>query len=127
MDEDSQMPASFLCWEARSYYPLFCTLAQIEQVFDVYHEPADVYNSNGAQASIMACLAEIRRALPWVKIEARMENAFFSDAIVSALDEKAIEFTISVPFERFVELKKQVQGWSRWRILDATWSFFECG
>jgi hypothetical protein len=112
---------------ARSYYPLFCTLAQTGQVFDVYHRPGNVHDSNGARAFILACIAEIQRALPWLKIEVRMDSAFFSDAIVSALDEKAIEFTISVPFERFVELKKQIQGRSRWRILDATWSFFECG
>ncbi|MGD0331499.1 MAG: transposase, partial [Nitrososphaeria archaeon] len=62
---------------ARSYYPLFCTLAQTGQVFDVYHRPGNV------------------------------------------------EFTLSVPFERFVELKKRIQERARWRSLDETWSFFE--
>ncbi len=110
---------------ARSYYPLFCTLAQTGQVFDVYHRPGNVHDSNGARAFILGCIAEIQRALPWLKIEVRMDSAFFSDAIVSALDEKSIEFTVSVPFERFVELKKRIEGRERWRTLDATWSFFE--
>ena len=61
-----------------------------------------------------------------MKIEVRMDSAFFSDAIVSVLDGKDVEFTLSVPFERFGELKKQIQEQSRWRTLDATWSFFEC-
>jgi len=111
---------------ARSYYPLFCTLAQTGQVFDVYHRPGNVHDSHGAREFIVACIASLKKALPWVKIEVRMDSAFFSDAIVSVLDEKDVEFTLSIPFERFVELKKQIQERSRWRTLDATWSFFEC-
>jgi hypothetical protein len=111
---------------ARSYYPLFCTLAQTGQVFDVYHRPGNVHDSHGAREFIVACIISLKKALPWVKIEVRMDSAFFSDAIVSVLDEKGVEFTLSVPFERFVELKKQIQERSRWRTLDATWSFFEC-
>ena len=111
---------------ARSYYPLFCTLAQTGQVFDVYHRPGNVHDSHGAREFIAACIRAFQQALPWVKIEVRMDSAFFSDAIVSILDEMDVEFTVSVPFERFVELKKQIQERSRWRILDATWSFFEC-
>jgi hypothetical protein len=111
---------------ARSYYPLFCTLAQTGQVFDVYHRPGNVHDSHGAREFIIACIASLQKALPWVKIEVRMDSAFFSDAIVSVLDERDVEFTLSVPFERFVELKKQIEERSRWRTLDATWSFFEC-
>jgi hypothetical protein len=111
---------------ARSYYPLFCTLAQTGQVFDVYHRPGNVHDSHGAREFIIACITSLKQALPWVKIEVRMDSAFFSDAIVSILDEKNVEFTLSVPFERFVELKKQIQERGRWRTLDATWSFFEC-
>jgi hypothetical protein len=111
---------------ARSYYPLFCTLAQTGQVFDVYHRPGNVHDSHGAREFIIACIAILKKALPWVKIEVRMDSAFFSDAIVSILDEKDVEVTLSVPFERFAELKKRIQERDRWRILDATWSFFEC-
>jgi hypothetical protein len=111
---------------ARSYYPLFCTLAQTGQVFDVYHRPGNVHDSHGAREFIVACIISLKKALPWVKIEVRMDSAFFSDAIVSVLDEKGVEFTLSVPFERFVELKKQIQERSRWRTLDATWSCFVC-
>jgi hypothetical protein len=110
----------------RSYYPLFCTLAQTGQVFDVYHRPGNVHDSNGAREFILGCIMELKRALPWLKIEVRMDSAFFSDEIVSALDAKSIEFTLSVPFERFVELKKRIEGRERWRFLDETWSYFEC-
>jgi len=39
-----------------------------------------------------------KQELPWLKIEVRMDSAFFSDEIVSALDGMGIEFTLSVPF-----------------------------
>lgn len=37
----------------RSYYPLFCTVAQTSQVFDVHHRPGNVHDSNGAQDFIL--------------------------------------------------------------------------
>lgn len=103
----------------RSYYPLFCTIAQTGQVFDVYHRPGNVHDSNGAREFITECISMIRKELPWVTIEVRMDAAFFSDEIVSMLDEKNIEFTISVPFERFSELKRMMQGRIRWRHINS--------
>jgi hypothetical protein len=32
----------------RSYYPLFCTVAQTGQFFDLLHRPGNVHDSNGA-------------------------------------------------------------------------------
>lgn len=33
---------------ARSYYPLFCTVAQSGQVLDAYHRPGNVHDSSGS-------------------------------------------------------------------------------
>jgi hypothetical protein len=110
---------------ARSYYPLFCTVAQTGQVFDVLHRSGNVHDSNGARAFILACIQEIRRLLPRVTIEVRMDAAFFSDEIVDELDREGIEFTISVPFERFPALKAMIEGRRRWRGVDDEWSYFE--
>ena len=71
----------------RSYYPLFCTVAQTGQVLDVWHRPGNVHDSNGAKAFILACIQEIRAILPQCLIEARMDSAFFSDDIVGMLDD----------------------------------------
>lgn len=109
----------------RSYYPLFCTLAQTGQVFDVWHRPGNVHDSNGAQAFIETCIGEIRAILPHCIIEVRMDSAFFSDAIVAMLEALDVEFTISVPFERFAVLKNLVESRKRWRGLNERWSFFE--
>jgi hypothetical protein len=109
----------------RSYYPLFCTVAQTGQVLDVWHRPGNVHDSNGAKAFILACLREIRAILPHCLIEARMDSAFFSDEIVSMLDTEGVEFTISVPFERFSALKALIEKRKRWCRLDKQCSFFQ--
>ena len=88
----------------RSYYPLFFTIAQTGQVLAVLYRSGNVHDSNGAQAFILSCIEQVQNALPGITIEVRMDSAFFSDAIVSALDEASVEYTISIPFERFAPL-----------------------
>lgn len=110
---------------ARSYYPLFCTIAQTGQVFDVYHRPGNVHDSRGAREFIIECISVIKKELPWITIEVRMDSAFFSDEIITVLDEMSIDFTVSVPFERFAELKGMIEARQRWRGMNDTWSYFE--
>jgi hypothetical protein len=109
----------------RSYYPLFCTIAQTGQVFDVFHRPGNVHDSNGAREFILACINTVREALPGVHIEVRMDGAFFSDALVTLLTDLGVEFTISVPFERFVELKGKIESRRFWQRLNEDLGFFE--
>lgn len=109
----------------RSYYPLFCTVAQTGQVLDVWHRPGNVHDSNGAREFIIACLQAIRRVLPHAVLEVRMDSAFFSDEIVTALHALKTQFTISVPFERLTALKDQINARTRWRRLGESQSYFE--
>lgn len=109
----------------RSYYPLFCTVAQTGQVFDVLHRPGNVHDSNGAKQFILACIEHMRRALPGAVIEVRMDGAFFSDALVTLLTRLRVEFTISVPFERFVELKSKIEKRQKWARIGAGLDYFE--
>ena len=110
---------------SRSYYPLFCTVAQTGQVFDFLHRAGNVHDSNGARKFILQCVQEVRGQLPGVVIEVRMDSAFFSDEIVAALAEQGIQYTISVPFERFVELKQMIEGRQRWSVINDELSYFE--
>jgi hypothetical protein len=98
----------------RSYYPLFCTIAQTGQVLDMLHRSGNIHDSNGALEFIEQCIAEVRKVLPKVHIEVRMDSAFFSDAIVRKLDELGVTYTISVPFERFHQLKKKIEARKWW-------------
>jgi hypothetical protein len=110
---------------ARSYYPLFCTIAQTGQVFDFAHRPGNVHDSREAQAFMTTCVDALRAALPGVQLEVRLDSAFFSEALLAYLDTAGIEFTISVPFERFVELKGLIEGRRRWRWIGPTVAYFE--
>ena len=103
---------------ARSYYPLFSTLVQTGEVFDVH-------DSNGARDFVVQCVDEIRSKLPKARIETRVDSAFFSEAIVDALDGAQVEFTELVPFERFPALKRMIEGRRRWRRIDEELSFLE--
>jgi hypothetical protein len=110
---------------ARSYYPLFCTIPQFGQVFDLLHRPGNVHDSHGAKAFILQCIERVRQVAPWAIIEVRLDSAFFSDEIVSALDGLGVEFTISVPFERFCALKRLVEERRHWQRIDGETSYFE--
>lgn len=109
----------------RSYYPLFCTIAQTAQVFDVLPRAGNVHDSNGALQFILDSIESVRATCPGIKIEVRMDSAFFSDEIVGKLEELGIEFTISVPFERFAELKRMIEGRRRWRCFNRELSYFD--
>lgn len=58
-------------------------------------------------------------------IESRMDSAFFSDQVVTLLDINQVEFTQSVPFERFAALKTQIENKVDWIEYDNEHAFFE--
>ncbi|MFQ5631633.1 MAG: IS1380 family transposase [bacterium] len=112
---------------ARSYYPLYCSVAQTGQFLDIHHRSGNVHDSNGAVEFMQERFQEVRHILPEAILESRVDSAFFSDDIITDMDELGVEFTASVPFERLAELKAMVENRKRWRSIDDTWSYFETG
>ena len=110
---------------SRSYYPLFCTVAQTGQFFDVHHRPGNVHDSNGADQFMLKCFSEAKEQLKNTAFESRMDSAFFNKKIMSILNSEHVKFTASVPFERLTELKGMVEKRKRWRRIDNQWSYFE--
>ena len=110
---------------SRSYYPLFCTIVQTGQVLDFLHRPGNVHDSKGARAFMLACIRAIELAAPGAQIEVRIDSAFFSDEVVTALEEHGIEFTLSVPFERFPQLKAMIEERQRWYRCGRGIAYFE--
>jgi hypothetical protein len=104
---------------------LFCTIAQTGQVLDFLHRPGNVHDSRGAREFILTSITAIREVLPGVCIEVRMDSAFFSDEIVSALSAARVEFTLSVPFERFVRLKHLIESQRQWWKLGSEMAAFQ--
>ena len=110
---------------ARSYYPLFCTVAQTAQFFDLLHRPGNVHDSNGADEFMLLCFENLRAKLQGTTFESRMDSAFFSKNVMSVFDDNHVKFSASVPFERLTELKDKIEQRKRWRRIDNEWSFFE--
>ena len=109
----------------RSYYPLFCCVAQTAQVLDALHRSGNVHDSNGAAGFMRQCIAEVRGRVGPTVVESRVDAAFFSDEIATLLNDQGVEFTMSVPFERFPHLKGIIEARRRWRRLDGEWDYFE--
>lgn len=109
----------------RSYYPLLCTVAQSAQVLDALHRPGNVHDSHGAIPFMRECFTAVRGRLPSTILESRVDSAFFSDEIATALNDQGVQFTMSLPFERFAELKQLIEARQRWRRLDQEWDYFE--
>ena len=110
---------------ARSYYPLFATVAQTAQFFDMHHRPGNVHDSNGAIDFIAHTLYRLGRELPGVRLESRVDSAFYDERIFRVLDELSGGFTCSLPFERFPKLKALIEARRRWRCIDDDLAFFE--
>jgi hypothetical protein len=110
---------------SRSYYSLFCTVAQTSQFFDLLHRPGNVHDSNGADEFMMQCFDKAKDELKNTLFESRMDSAFFSETILSVLDSRYVKFTASVPFARFPQLKEIIENRKRWRTIDREWSYFE--
>lgn len=109
----------------RSYYPLFCTIAQTAQVFDFLHRTGNVHDSNGAIDFAAQCFKSLKAGNPGITIESRMDGAFFSREMVERLTGQGSQFTISVPFLRMTELKGLVESRERWTPIDEDLSYFE--
>lgn len=109
----------------RSYYPLFATVAQTGQVVDVVHRPGNVHDSNGAADLITDVLTKARERHRNARVEARLDAAHFSEKTCLQIASLGVEFTVSVPFERFSDLKHTIEERSRWHTIDGTWTYFE--
>ena len=111
---------------ARGYYPLFCTVSQTGQFLDLHHRPGNVHDSREAEAFIEAKIDAVRSVLPHARLESRLDSAFFSESLLATLEALAVEFSISVPFERFPGLRARImRRTSGWVRIDDDRSFIE--
>lgn len=111
---------------SRSYYTLLCTVAQTAQVLDILHRPGNVHDSNGAKEFIESCVERVKQHSPGATIESRTDSAFFDEKLFDLQESLQVEYTNSVPFARFLELKERVEQRKCWYRLDDRTSYFEC-
>jgi hypothetical protein len=109
----------------RSYYPLFATIAQLDQVLSVLHRSGNVHDSHNAGDFMEHAVKLVRKALPDTLIEVRADSAFYSNEIIERLEDLGVEFTISVPFERYANLKGIVESRKRWRHINPALKYMQ--
>lgn len=63
--------------------------------------------------------------MPSAQLEARIDSAFYGEDFLHALADVRVQFTGSLPFERFPELKRMIEGRTTWHRIDDTWSYAE--
>jgi len=99
---------------APSYYPLLCHVAQTGHFLQVRNRPGNVHDSKGALAVIQDCIAQIKVMLPGVKIEVRLDAAFFQEPILAWLDRHGVEFAVKVPMHSWTGLKSGINAINYW-------------
>ncbi len=109
---------------SRSYYPLFCSVAQTGQILDHRHRPGNVHDSRLSLPFMKYCIRTIRNRVKGVILEARMDSAFFSEKTVHLLNQERVLFTVSVPFHRFAPLKEIISRRRKWARINGGLSYF---
>ena len=109
----------------RSYYPLLCTVAQSGQALDFLHRPGNVHDSNGAEGFMEGCFEAVTTVFPGATLEMRADSAFFNERLVEVQDRWETQFSFSVAFERFVELKGLIEDRELWYVADQDTDYFE--
>ena len=109
----------------RSYYPLYCTVAQTGQVLEHLHRPGNVHDSNKSYSFMKYNIMKIKQELPNAIIESRKDSAFFSEKTVNLLNSEGVEYSISVPVNKFSILKKLMMGKRKWIRINSKWDYAE--
>jgi hypothetical protein len=99
---------------APSYYPLLCHIAQTGHFLQVRNRPGNVHDSKGALRLMQDCVAEVRRILPGVRVEVRLDAAFFQRDILKWLSRNGVEFIVKVPMHTWTRLKPAINALRYW-------------
>jgi len=109
----------------RSYYPLLCTVAQSAQAFDLLHRPGNVHDSQGADEFMRECITAMQKGFPNATLETRTDSAFFNEQLVATQEHFGVQYSVSVPFQRFPQLKGMIEDCSDWSAVDEKTDAFE--
>ena len=69
----------------------------------------------GAAEFMQACFTEARGVLKNTIFESRLDSAFFNEEVLSGYNRQGVQFSASVPFERFPASKAMVESRKRWK------------
>lgn len=110
---------------AKSYFPLLCHVAQTGHFLQVKNRPGNIHDAKcGALRVIKDCVAQVREQMPGVRIEVRMDAAFFQEEILDYLQREKIEFAVKVPMWKWLKLKETINARHHWHHAEEKLSWF---
>jgi hypothetical protein len=111
---------------AKSYFPLLCHVAQTGHFLQVKNRPGNIHDAKcGALGVIKDCVAQVREQMPGVRIEVRMDAAFFQEEILNYLTRENIQFVVKVPMWKWLKLKEIISARQNWHHADDKLSYFK--
>lgn len=99
---------------APSYYPLLCHVARTGHFPGVKNRPGNIHDSRGALAVIRDCIEQVRKAVPGIKVEVRLDGAFFHRDIITWLRRNGIEYAVKVPMWQWLGIKEMIHQSNYW-------------
>lgn len=100
---------------AKSYYPLMCHIAQTGHFLQVRNRPGNIHDSKGALTVIQDCVEQVRKLVPGVVVEVRLDAAFFTKEIVGYLSRARVEYVVKMPMWKWTGVKEQINTTPYWR------------
>ncbi|NRA04009.1 MAG: IS1380 family transposase [Myxococcales bacterium] len=112
-----------------SYYPLSVQVAQLGQILRIRNRPGNVHDSHNADGFLRVVVRELRERFGRrLKLELRMDGAFFHPDVFRFLDEKlgqGVEYAVKVPMWKWLGLLPRIASQKRWARVDAYVEGFE--
>jgi hypothetical protein len=109
-----------------SYYPILAHEAQTGQIVGLRNRPGNVHDGKKSEAFLRGLIQDLREAMgKRVRLEFRMDGAFFQRQILEMMLRERCDFAIKVPMWRWLGLKGKIQARKRWRRITGDVSAFE--
>ncbi len=109
-----------------SYYPITAYEAQTGQIIGVQNRPGNIHDGKASLEFLEGLIKTLRtRYGSGLKLEFRMDAAFFLRSVLDLLDREHAEYALKVPFWHWLGIKAKVEARKRWKRLDAEHEYFE--
>jgi len=98
---------------ARSYRPLTVHVSETGQFIEINHRPGDAADNEGADVLLGKTIRRLKREFPSTTLRARMDSAFFEDALLRMLEAEKVKYTVVAKlYESLALVVKECTSWT---------------
>lgn len=109
-----------------SYYPIVAHLAETGQILSVKNRPGNIHDGKRGVTFLRDLIHLIRSRLGRrVRLQMRMDGAFFQREVIETLIRSKVDYAIKVPMHHWLGLKPRIQMRMRWNHVAPGISSFE--